>query len=225
MRPSAEESCASSSLVPLFVQVLKKKLVIYKSIVAYVLYICCTGAPTPQNIFVNPATRSPNVLLRRCSPADHRRRVTVSLRPRDSTAPRELLSIKSSHSRSFPFRPLQESEKIIAELNETWEEKLRKTEAIRMERWVSSAGRVFFFSCLCRSRSRDLASQPSFAPPSVCLGSCQCVITPPKLRLSPPPPFFNPSCAVLSHLFHLPFSFPLLSFCLFPLFSPSATLG
>ncbi|OXB56785.1 hypothetical protein ASZ78_014681 [Callipepla squamata] len=28
----------------------------------------------------------------------------------------------------------QESEKIIAELNETWEEKLRKTEAIRMER-------------------------------------------------------------------------------------------
>lgn len=30
----------------------------------------------------------------------------------------------------------QESEKIIAELNETWEEKLRKTEAIRMERSV-----------------------------------------------------------------------------------------
>lgn len=29
---------------------------------------------------------------------------------------------------------MQESEKIIAELNETWEEKLRKTEAIRMER-------------------------------------------------------------------------------------------
>ncbi|XP_061446830.1 kinesin-like protein KIF1C [Rhineura floridana] len=29
---------------------------------------------------------------------------------------------------------LQETEKIIAELNETWEEKLRKTEAIRMER-------------------------------------------------------------------------------------------
>ena len=29
---------------------------------------------------------------------------------------------------------LKESEKIIAELNETWEEKLRKTEAIRMER-------------------------------------------------------------------------------------------
>lgn len=32
-----------------------------------------------------------------------------------------------------PFHP-QETEKIIAELNETWEEKLRRTEAIRMER-------------------------------------------------------------------------------------------
>lgn len=32
--------------------------------------------------------------------------------------------------------PVQETEKIIAELNETWEEKLRRTEAIRMERWV-----------------------------------------------------------------------------------------
>lgn len=30
----------------------------------------------------------------------------------------------------------QETEKIIAELNETWEEKLRRTEAIRMERFV-----------------------------------------------------------------------------------------
>lgn len=29
---------------------------------------------------------------------------------------------------------LQETEKIIAELNETWEEKLRKTESIRLER-------------------------------------------------------------------------------------------
>ncbi|KAK2111577.1 Kinesin-like protein kif1c [Saguinus oedipus] len=32
---------------------------------------------------------------------------------------------------------LQETEKIIAELNETWEEKLRKTEALRMERCES----------------------------------------------------------------------------------------
>lgn len=34
----------------------------------------------------------------------------------------------------YPALTPQESEKIIAELNETWEEKLRKTEAIRMER-------------------------------------------------------------------------------------------
>ena len=34
--------------------------------------------------------------------------------------------------------PSQETEKIIAELNETWEEKLRRTEAIRMERWVDA---------------------------------------------------------------------------------------
>lgn len=33
-----------------------------------------------------------------------------------------------------PRVPSQETEKIIAELNETWEEKLRKTEAIRTER-------------------------------------------------------------------------------------------
>lgn len=31
----------------------------------------------------------------------------------------------------------QETEKIIAELNETWEEKLRKTESIRLERYAS----------------------------------------------------------------------------------------
>lgn len=38
------------------------------------------------------------------------------------------------------FCPLkhQETEKIIAELNETWEEKLRRTEAIRMERQDAS---------------------------------------------------------------------------------------
>lgn len=30
----------------------------------------------------------------------------------------------------------QETEKIIAELNETWEEKLQRTEAIRVERWA-----------------------------------------------------------------------------------------
>lgn len=43
---------------------------------------------------------------------------------------------------------VQESEKIIAELNETWEEKLRKTEAIRMERSVWADG-VCSFPSLC----------------------------------------------------------------------------
>lgn len=32
---------------------------------------------------------------------------------------------------------LQESEKLIAELNETWEEKLKKTEAIRLQRYIN----------------------------------------------------------------------------------------
>lgn len=40
----------------------------------------------------------------------------------------------------------QESEKIIAELNETWEEKLRKTEAIRMERSGISSAAVWMVS-------------------------------------------------------------------------------
>lgn len=46
--------------------------------------------------------------------------------------PRALTSLCSVHP--------QETEKIIAELNETWEEKLRRTEAIRMERWAARAG-------------------------------------------------------------------------------------
>lgn len=144
-------------------------------------------------------------------PADHRRRVTVSLRPRDSTAPLELLSIKSSHSHSFPSRPLQESEKIIAELNETWEEKLRKTEAIRMERWVSSAGRVFFFSCLCRSRSRDLASQPSFAPRFSLPGVLSVCDNPPEALSVPPHPhpfFLTPPALSCLTYFTCPSHFP-----------------
>lgn len=40
------------------------------------------------------------------------------------------------------FSAAQETEKIIAELNETWEEKLRRTEAIRMERWVAGKPRT-----------------------------------------------------------------------------------
>ena len=38
----------------------------------------------------------------------------------------------------------QETEKIIAELNETWEEKLRRTEAIRMERWETQKIHINF---------------------------------------------------------------------------------
>lgn len=41
----------------------------------------------------------------------------------------------AGHLKSYWFHQ-QETEKIIAELNETWEEKLRRTEAIRMERSV-----------------------------------------------------------------------------------------
>lgn len=58
------------------------------------------------------------------------------------------------------FAPgVQESEKIIAELNETWEEKLRKTEAIRMERSVQLDS-VFFFICLFSWESLS----PAFLP-------------------------------------------------------------
>lgn len=124
----------------------------------------------------------------------------------------------------------QESEKIIAELNETWEEKLRKTEAIRMERWVSSLDCVFSFhvsvthgpeiwppsfpaSLPQSARVLSVCDTPAPAAPtcsSVCLFF---------------PSFFNPSCAVLSHLFPLPFSFPLHSFCLFLLSSRLVTHG
>lgn len=42
----------------------------------------------------------------------------------------------------------KETEKIIAELNETWEEKLRRTEAIRMERSVLQVASSVFYSIL-----------------------------------------------------------------------------
>lgn len=74
-----------------------------------------------------------------------------------------------------------------------------------------------------------------FWPPSLLLPllqSCRCVINPYLLPRPNPlklglsfPPFFNPSWAVLSHLFHLPFSFPLHSFCLSLLSSQRVTLG
>uniref|UniRef100_A0A8D2M829 Kinesin-like protein n=1 Tax=Zonotrichia albicollis TaxID=44394 RepID=A0A8D2M829_ZONAL len=58
-------------------------------------------------------------------------------------------SVASLHERIM-FAPgseeaierLKETEKIIAELNETWEEKLRRTEAIRMERWSPLSARA-----------------------------------------------------------------------------------
>uniref|UniRef100_A0A8C6JBP3 plus-end-directed kinesin ATPase n=1 Tax=Melopsittacus undulatus TaxID=13146 RepID=A0A8C6JBP3_MELUD len=47
---------------------------------------------------------------------------------------------RASIPAAAPHPALLETEKIIAELNETWEEKLRRTEAIRMERWVGWTG-------------------------------------------------------------------------------------
>ncbi|XP_016105348.1 kinesin-like protein KIF1A isoform X1 [Sinocyclocheilus grahami] len=65
----------------------------------------------------------------------------MSPSPSLSALPSRAGSISSLHDRIM-FSPgseeaierLKETEKIIAELNETWEEKLRRTEAIRMER-------------------------------------------------------------------------------------------
>lgn len=60
----------------------------------------------------------------------------INLRPKQSTDFSCFVYVKNfgkNCKTSFGIFT-QESEKIIAELNETWEEKLRKTEAIRMER-------------------------------------------------------------------------------------------
>ncbi|NXX69945.1 KIF1C protein, partial [Spizella passerina] len=60
----------------------------------------------------------------------------INLRPKQSTDFNCFVYVKNfgkNCKTSFGIFT-QESEKIIAELNETWEEKLRKTEAIRMER-------------------------------------------------------------------------------------------
>lgn len=62
----------------------------------------------------------------------------INLRPKQSTnfscfVYCSVKNFRKNCKRTFGVF-LQESEKIIAELNETWEEKLRKTEAIRMER-------------------------------------------------------------------------------------------
>uniref|UniRef100_A0A8C8JVK4 plus-end-directed kinesin ATPase n=1 Tax=Oncorhynchus tshawytscha TaxID=74940 RepID=A0A8C8JVK4_ONCTS len=65
---------------------------------------------------------------------------------------------------------LKESEKIIAELNETWEEKLRKTEAIRMERSVEGCIPILHPSsemclfCLSPSHLIHLSHSPFSTP-------------------------------------------------------------
>ncbi|XP_029683854.1 kinesin-like protein KIF1A [Takifugu rubripes] len=62
-----------------------------------------------------------------------RTRPTTSV-PVLSTNPESIECIRFSPGREEAIERLKETEKIIAELNETWEEKLRRTEAIRMER-------------------------------------------------------------------------------------------
>ncbi|TWW57355.1 Kinesin-like protein KIF1A [Takifugu flavidus] len=62
-----------------------------------------------------------------------RTRPTTSV-PVLSTNPESIDCIRFSPGREEAIERLKETEKIIAELNETWEEKLRRTEAIRMER-------------------------------------------------------------------------------------------
>lgn len=58
---------------------------------------------------------------------------------------------------------VQESEKIIAELNETWEEKLRKTEAIRMERSVLVGTLFFSITVPCGGETWVLSLPHSFS--------------------------------------------------------------
>ncbi|XP_036078706.1 kinesin-like protein KIF1C isoform X2 [Rousettus aegyptiacus] len=71
-----------------------------------------------------PATSSPPAPVSPSSPPAHNGELEPSFSPNaePQIGPEEAME------------RLQETEKIIAELNETWEEKLRKTEALRMER-------------------------------------------------------------------------------------------
>lgn len=85
---------------------------------------------------------------------------------------------------------LQESEKIIAELNETWEEKLRKTEAIRMERsvraWVPSGSLPIVPVAVPIMPVRSVCYVPSFsAGASLYPSQLSCEITP-NTHLPPP---------------------------------------
>lgn len=97
----------------------------------------------------------------------------------------------SCHS---PICP-QESEKIIAELNETWEEKLRKTEAIRMERSVEGQSPMMPF---CSSALSNGTLSVKGCIPILHPSSEMCLF-----RLSP---------SHLIHLSHSPFSVLLSSF-------------
>uniref|UniRef100_A0A2K6B9V8 Kinesin family member 1C n=1 Tax=Macaca nemestrina TaxID=9545 RepID=A0A2K6B9V8_MACNE len=71
-----------------------------------------------------PAVSSPPAPVSPSSPTTHNGELEPSFSP--NTEPQ--IGPEEAMER------LQETEKIIAELNETWEEKLRKTEALRMER-------------------------------------------------------------------------------------------
>ncbi|XP_030663818.1 kinesin-like protein KIF1C [Nomascus leucogenys] len=71
-----------------------------------------------------PAVSSPLAPVSPSSPTTHHGELEPSFSP--NTEPQ--IGPEEAMER------LQETEKIIAELNETWEEKLRKTEALRMER-------------------------------------------------------------------------------------------
>lgn len=127
---------------------------------------------------------------------------------------------------------VQESEKIIAELNETWEEKLRKTEAIRMERSVLEAVSVLFHLylpkggdvcptppsihlCPVSVRQPSIASSPSCHPPvlSVSLSSPICLVFS-ALILSISLPFSVVTlCCTNTPLTPFPLLYPLICGC------------
>uniref|UniRef100_A0AAQ6API9 plus-end-directed kinesin ATPase n=1 Tax=Amphiprion ocellaris TaxID=80972 RepID=A0AAQ6API9_AMPOC len=72
-------------------------------------------------------------LLRENLGGNSRTAMVAALSPADINYDETLSTLRSDYNFHFLFK-CQETEKIIAELNETWEEKLRRTEAIRMER-------------------------------------------------------------------------------------------
>lgn len=165
------------------------------------------------------------------APAQTSVAITAFLLLQDSVVQPELLFMKSSHSRSFPFRYFRSLKK--SSLSSM---KLGKRNCERRRQSVWRGGYhqptvPFLFVSVTHGPEIWPPSLPP-PPPSVCVflvGVCdnRSLLPQPnslKRRLSFSL-FFNPSWAVLSHLFHLPFSFPLHSFCLFPLSSQRVTLG